>query len=353
MKPLPDDAPILVIQTAFPGDVILTLPLIQSIKKAFPRAQTDVVVTHLASGLLAHHPAIHDVLVYDKHGEDSGVGGFRRMVGLIRSRHYRMVFVPHRSLRSALLARMGSIPARIGFDKSAGNRFFTRVIHYDPAVHETVRNLSLLDSYIPPEKREQSPVLYPDEKDRQFIGDLLVGKGAAAGQNLIGIAPGSVWPTKRWPESYFIGLIRSLDDTRNTFVLIGGKEDAGLCERIRRGSESRYVVSTAGGCTFLQSAELIRRCKILISNDSAPMHLATAMGTPVIAIFGPTIPGFGFGPLNERDVVVEMDGMSCRPCAIHGGKRCPIRTFDCMKQLLPDRVSSEVRKVLGNVKNER
>ncbi len=348
VKQLPDDARILVIQTAFPGDVILTLPLIQSIKKAFPNAQTDVVVTLLASGVLAHHPAIHEVHIYDKHGDDAGVGGFGRLVHVVKSRGYHLAFIPHRSVRSALIARLASIPARIGFDKSAGRIFFTDVVRYDPTVHETVRNLSLLDGFLAADRRDTVPALYPDETDRQRVGELLKLKGISTDRTLIGLAPGSVWPTKRWPEEYFTELINLLGDGGNPCVLVGGKDDAGLCDRIRQGSGSRHVVTMAGECTWLQSAALIQRCTVLISNDSAPMHLATAMRTPVVAIFGPTVPEFGFGPLNKNDVVVGIDDLSCRPCTIHGGRRCPIRTFACMKQIIPDRVASEVRKILSS-----
>jgi heptosyltransferase-2 len=344
---LPEGARVLLIQTAFPGDVILTLPLVQSLKRVYPATPVDVLVTPLASELLAHHPAIHEVLIYDKRGKDSGIPGFLRMVRLLRLQCYSVAFVPHRSFRSAMLARMAQIPVRIGFDKSAGRRLFTDIVHYDPSLHETGRNLSLLKNFIPPEERERFPALYPDEGDRRYVDDLLQQNGVVPGTTLIGIAPGSVWPTKRWPEAYFIDLIKLLADKTDMFVLIGGKGDIDLCGKIKNESRSPRVVSTAGECTFLQSAEVIRRCRLMVSNDSAPMHIGTAMGTPVVALFGPTVPDFGFGPLREVDTVIEVEDLSCRPCTIHGGKRCPIRTFDCMLKLSPERVVQTVRSVIG------
>ena len=125
-------------------------------------------------------------------------------------------------------------------------------------------------------------------------------------------------------------------------VLIGGREDEALCNRIAVESKAVEVYVTAGKFTLLQSAELLRRCKVLVSNDSAPMHLAVAMRTPVIALFGATVPSFGFAPYGEKDIVVQTEGLPCRPCSIHGGDKCPIGTFDCMVRISAEMVFEKV-----------
>ena len=105
-----------------------------------------------------------------------------------------------------------------------------------------------------------------------------------------------------------------------------------------------------GELTLLQSGELIRRCRVLIANDSAPMHMAVAVRTPVVAIFGATVPEFGFTPLGEHDVVVQTLGLECRPCAIHGGTSCPIKTFVCMKDIQVADVLDRVNDILAKSK---
>ena len=105
------------------------------------------------------------------------------------------------------------------------------------------------------------------------------------------------------------------------------------------------MFSAAGKLSLLESADLIGRCAVLVTNDSAPLHLGMAMRTPVIALFGPTVPRFGFGPRGKHDEVVEQHGLACRPCSIHGGKSCPIGTFDCMRRITPEIVLNRVQNL--------
>jgi heptosyltransferase-2 len=152
---------------------------------------------------------------------------------------------------------------------------------------------------------------------------------------LIAIAPGTAWNTKRWPREHFARLAQMLSDAGDRVVLIGGPEDAPLCREIAGAAGRAGVVDASGAFSVLGSAELIRRSALLVCNDSAPLHLAGAVGTPVLAIFGATTPAFGFGPIGPRDRVLETEGLACRPCSIHGGDRCPIGTFECMVRITP------------------
>ncbi len=347
MKQLPEDSSVLVIQTAFPGDVILTLPLIQSIKNAHPKSVIDLVVTPLASGVVKNHPAVHETIVYDKRGRDAGITGFGRLVRILRSHRYTIAFVPHRSMRSALLVWVSGIPARIGFGRSAGRVFFSSVVKYQPDAHEVDRNLMLINEYVSQSLHIRQPALYPDDEDRGMVDDFLHRNAVPGDAELIGIAPGSVWATKRWPEEHFVSLLKELESRGSACVLIGGREDMELCRRIAGAVKSTRVCSSAGELSFLQSAELIRRCWVLVTNDSAPMHLATAVGTRVVALFGPTVPRFGFGPLGARDIVLGLENLRCRPCSIHGGNKCPIGTFECMIGLRPEVVMSGIKKVVA------
>ncbi|HEY6951328.1 MAG TPA: lipopolysaccharide heptosyltransferase II [Bacteroidota bacterium] len=335
---------ILVIQTAFLGDVILTLPLIQVLKKEFQEADIDVVATPQGSGLLANHPSIRQVLQYDKRGEDKGVRGFFRLSRLIKSGGYDLALLPHRSIRSALLALLAHIPVRIGFDKSAAQWMYSNVVGYKIDTHEIERNLSLLEPLSVRIPGRELPTLHPGISDRAAVDRFLDENGIDQKRPLIAIAPGTVWNTKRWLKERFAEVARTLAEEGCGVVLVGGNADRSLCLDIKSLAKNNNVLNSAGDLTLLQSAELIRRSRLIVSNDSAPMHMGVAVHTPVIAIFGATVPAFGFAPYGSDDVVVETLGLTCRPCSIHGGAKCPIKTFDCMMNIEASRVLSIVRQ---------
>jgi heptosyltransferase-2 len=173
------------------------------------------------------------------------------------------------------------------------------------------------------------------------VDELLRVAGVAPDEPLIALAPGSVWATKRWP--YYPELARLLADA-GRIVLVGGAEDGPLAAEVRAAVPA--AVDATGALPLLASAELIGRCGVMVTNDSAPLHLASAMGTPTVAIFGPTVPEFGFGPLAPARVVVGHDSLTCRPCDRHGPRRCPLGHFRCMRELTPEAVAGETRRLL-------
>jgi heptosyltransferase II len=173
------------------------------------------------------------------------------------------------------------------------------------------------------------------------VDDLLRRDAGAPGERLIALAPGSVWATKRWP--YYRELAQLLaDDAR--IVVVGGPDDAALAAEIRGAVPN--AVDATGALPLLGSAELIARSAVIVTNDSSPLHLASAMGTPTVAIFGPTVPDFGFGPLAPSSVVVGHESLSCRPCHRHGPRRCPLTHFRCMRELTADLVAERVRTLI-------
>jgi heptosyltransferase-2 len=345
---LPDPGRILVVQTAFPGDVVLTLPLVQALRKAFPGSEVDLAATPKASQLLTNHPQIGEVIVFDKRSRDSGLGGLLRTAGKIRRKAYGTAIVPHRSLRSAALVLLSRIPTRIGFTTSALSTFLTHRVPYEASAHEVDRNLSLLGPLgVVTHAPVEYPWLYPSSEDKRKVTSFLENAHLNPTGAFVAVAPGTVWNTKRWPEEHFASLLDLLTGAGYRVVLVGGPEDEQLCNRIAQKNPQGMVVSSAGGFTFLQSAELIGRARLLVSNDSAPVHIASAMHTPVVAIFGATVPGFGFAPYGAAHRIVERSGLACRPCSIHGGKKCPISTFECMLTIPPQEVLASVLGLAG------
>ncbi len=337
---------ILIVQTAFIGDVVLTLPLAQTAKAFFGGAIVDFLTIPTSRDIVATHPDINHTWIYDKRGSDKGIRNYLSLAGKLRKAKYDLVLVPHRSIRSAGLVWLSGAPQRIGFHRSAGRMLFTDVVPYPYGIHESLRNLHLLKPFGFQPEKAPLPKLGLTEEDRQIVDEFL--GDATARNEMIALAPGSVWATKRWLPEYFAQLSDELHQLGFRTVLIGGPGDREVGETVCHLANNKPL-NAIGKLPLRASAELIRRCKLLISNDSAPMHLAVAVGTSVVAIFGPTVREFGFYPIGEYDAVAEIEGLACRPCGRHGHQQCPIGTFDCMVKLTPYRVLSLAIQTLENV----
>jgi len=324
----------LVIQTSFLGDMVLTTPLLSHLAAS---SAVDVVSTPAASVLLENHPAVREVIVYDKRGRDRGAAGALRLAMRLRERHYDAAYLAQGSIRSGAIAFMARIPERIGFGTSAGRWFYTSRVGPIENTHHAARLLALgmRDPLRVVHTAEIRPRLYPGERERVAVDDVL-GTNVMSDEPLIVMAPGSVWATKRWP--YFPALATALRDS-GRIVVVGTEADRPLALEIVAATKGQAIDAT-GRLSLLASAELIGRSALLVTNDSAPLHLASAMNTPTVAVFGPTVPEFGFGPLAERSAVAGHELLSCRPCDRHGPQRCPLGHWRCMREITPDGVAS-------------
>jgi heptosyltransferase-2 len=329
---------IAIVQTAFIGDVVLATPLAEAVKRALPEAEVTFVVIPATANLVEHHPHVDRVLVFDKRGSERGIAGLRSLVRKLKG--LDIALIPHRSFRSAVAVFWAGVPIRVGFDNSAGAFLFTHTVPYQ-RLHEVERNLSLL-SPLGVRTERLAPRIYPDEEDRRVVSSFLQEQPRSP---VVALAPGSIWPTKRWPLQYYRDLTRLLVHRLGTTpVLVGSSEDRALCDEIAAGVDGQ-ALNAAGRLTLRQSAELLRRCHVVVTNDSAPAHLSSAMGTPVVALFGPTIPEFGFAPYGEGHRIFER-ALPCRPCGWHGGKHCPTGTFECLRSISPAEVLAAVEEIL-------
>ena len=327
----------LVIQTAFPGDLILTTPLI---RRAAERLKTpvDVVVIPASAPVLANNPHVRDVIIFDKKGKDRGVAGMWRMVRLIRARGYEVSYHAQASTRSALLAFLSRIPRRIGLRAAPGAFLYTHAVAARGEPHQVERLLHLADGA--PERRE--PEVFPGPAEKAQVKALLQDAGITG--DFVVLAPGAQWATKRWP--YFPELARALAQ-EVPLAVVGGAGDRADARAIRNALGAGVPMADGVGVlSLLGSAELIRRARLLVSNDSAPVHLASAMGTPTVEIYGPTAPIFGFAARAPWSRVVEPDPLPCRPCHKHGPAVCPLVHHKCMRDTPIGRVLAEVRAVL-------
>jgi heptosyltransferase-2 len=328
-----------VIQTSFLGDTILTTPLLAQLAH---RGPVDVVTTPAAASVLTGHPAVRQVIVYDKRGTHAGLFGFTTMTSRLKAAGYDSAYLAQGSLRSALLVYAARIPERIGFATSSGSWLYTTKVAYRDDLHHAARLLLLSrPNGREPTDEEMRPSLAPGAAERSVVDEQLRAHGVAPAERLIALAPGSVWATKRWP--YYTELARALaPDAR--IVVVGGAGDRVLAAEIVSAVPS--AVDTTGTLPLLASADLIGRCAVLVTNDSAPLHLASAMGTPTVAIFGPTVPEFGFGPLAPAKVVLGHEALACRPCHRHGPRRCPLTHFRCMRELSAELVAEQTRRLI-------
>ncbi len=325
---------ILIIQTAFLGDVILCTPLIKALRELFPNSFISFLLIPETEKILENNPHLNEILVYDKR-KKKGLKNFLQILSRIRERRFDLAVIPHRSLRSALLACFSKIPQRIGFDKSTGSFLFTHKIVYPLNVHEVDRNLSLLSSFNA-HLGGTSPELFPSSQDFSYAHKLLRDSDIREEDKIVGVAPGSVWATKRWLPERFAEVSDLLLEKEAKVVFLGAEDDRKLCEKIADLMKAKPTI-LAGRTDILQSAALISFCQVILSNDSAPVHIASAMKRPVVAIFGSTTPKFGFAPYGV-DYHILQKKMDCRPCGIHGRGKCPQKHFRCMKDITTEEV---------------
>lgn len=332
----------LVIQTSFLGDVILTTPLIAELAS---RGPVDALVTPEGAAILANNPDLRTVFRYDKRNSYGSALGLWQTIRTIRaSRPYEKVYLAQGSFRSGLLAMMTGARERIGFASSTGRMLYTTELSYRPELHHAARlwSLAMADTDASPIPHQIRPRLYPSDDDRRLV-DAFLRRGREPDAPFVALAPGSAWGTKRWP--YYVQLARALADDFHVAV-VGSRADTAVANEIVAAIGEDRVVNTVGSLSLLASAELIGRAQAIVTNDSAPLHLASAMGTPTLAIFGPTVPEFGFGPLAERRVVAGHEDLGCRPCHRHGPQRCPLGHWRCMRELTVDHIMALLPGVL-------
>jgi heptosyltransferase-2 len=326
--------PVLVIQTAFLGDVVLTTPLLARLAARF--GPVDVVTTPAAAELIETHPAVRRVIRYDKRGADRGIGGFRRLAERLADARYAAAFLPHRSWRSAALAFAAHIPERTGFADSPAALLYTQRVSRSRSGHESDRLLALAGDRRIAARRPTVSLALTDA-DRAAASAWLAERRITA--PFVAVAPGSIWGTKRWP-----GYAELVSRLERPVVVLGSTADGDLAAEVAGAAPGR-AHSAAGGLSLRESAAIIERASLLVTNDSAPLHLATGVGTPVVAVFGPTTPSQGFGPLGSASRVVQEAGLWCRPCSPHGPATCPLGHHACMQSIAVDRVLSAVASV--------
>lgn len=330
---------ILIIQTAFIGDCILILPAIQLFKAKFPEIKIDVLTTHVSAEIFINSPSVNSVIIYDKRNKEKGIAGIFRLASKLRLQNYDKLFSFHKSFRTGLLVLLSGIKETVGYKTSSLSFLYKDKVEYLKKEHETIRTTFLLIGEKTNIKEIPPPEIKLNGNSKEKIDVLLNDL-----QNLIAIAPGSVWATKRYPVEYYIQVAEELIKDGYTVILIGGKNDIELCNLISE--QNNRIINTCGKFSIVESVYLISKCKLLITNDSAPTHFGMAALTKTLTIYCSTVPEFGFYPYSENSRYIGLSDINCKPCGIHGFNKCPKGHFECGKKLQPKKIIDKVIEML-------
>ena len=304
---------IVVVQTAFLGDVVPTTPLSRALRRCRRGARIAALVTPEAAPLIEEDPHLDRVLTYDKKGGES----LRSAVCTLRDQRPDVLGAPHRSQRSALLALCSGARKRFGFAAAGFRWAYNRRVPRPIGEHEVDRIQALLPVLgCPPAASDRQLHVGSTTREREQVSEVLARAGVADGDRILGLCPGSVWATKRWlPQG---------------FAAVG----------------KHFAAMDAAGVTPLKAlAAWMDRLALLVSNDSAPLHVAAARNTPTVALFGATTQDLGFGPFQAAFRVVEVP-LECRPCGLHGGNVCSRGHFRCMGDISAESVLGACRDLL-------
>lgn len=348
---------ILIIQTAFLGDVALTLYLVEAIKQIFPKSEIYFITTPNAAPIVRLSNSIEEVIEFDKRNAHKGRKGINQIANKINSINIDCLIAPHRSYRTSLLANKINSSVKIGYDiNSSSGLVYNYRVQYHPSLYEIDRLFSLLEPFDLKfsnfKKEDINPNLIFLDDDITSLQLILIendirfeinNSNYNKQKSIIAIAPGSVWQTKRWKIESFIKLINILQNNHYEPVLIGGKEDLSICEEIQKSTNCKSI---AGKTNLRQSILFLKYAQLTITNDSAPTHFSDLVGTPVATIFGPTSPIFGFAPFRANDIIIENELLQCRPCEIHGSNQCPLSTHECMTSITPEFVFEKICPIL-------
>jgi len=356
---------ILIIKLISVGDVLFTTPAVRALRLGFPKAHLAYLVGSWSKGVIEDNPNLNEIIVYDapRHSPDRWRAWLDSLSCLreLRRKRFDLAVIFHRTSFAGLLALLAGIPNRIGFDYHGQGRFLTRKVAYESGKHEVDRYLDVIRSL------RLSPAglwteMQVGRKEQNYAFELLRACGLKPGEKLVTILlgggknPGTFMPTKRWPADRFARLI---DEMVRRFqvkvLLVGGSGDEEVVKNVVSQMKSQ-AVNLVGKTTFKQLAAVLQRCQLFIGGDSGPLHIAAAVGTPTLGIFGPSDPRL-VAPRGEKHLAV-WKRVSCSPCywpdtvaAGHDFSRCSRNTLECMTAIHVEDVLAAVGLQLDGTNN--
>lgn len=335
----------LVVQTAFLGDVILSIPTLQRIKKLFPEDRLVLVCKKGLGDFLLADKIVDQVVEIEKSNGLSYV----KALNIISEQSIRNIFCIHRSIRSLMFVSKIKADLKIGFDSFMAFWIFDKRVKFISSNPEVIRQIKILEPVDPDLKNEiinkdysnlNSSILPSIPDFFSFPKPLLKRETAKK----IALFPGSVWATKRWTESGYRDLCTLINNYGYEVDLLGGPDETELCLKIA--ADLKFVNVLAGKFSIAETIQEIKKYDLVVSNDSAPTHMASYQNVSVVTIFGPTVPAQGFRPWSNQAKIVENTDLKCRPCGRHGHRQCPLGHHNCMKQISAQQVMDSIKNLL-------
>jgi heptosyltransferase-2 len=314
---------VVVLQTAFLGDILLTTPLLVALRDTFPGARRELITTLAGRDALDGLPLADALHVLDKRGAHRTLSSTRTFAKSIAEGGIDILLVPHRSARSAVLTHALRARSTATWTTAAARVFAHHVVPYPWALHEADRNLQLLRPWtgvIP--RKETISVSLANEVATQHAFDML----RSVRRPFVVLATESVWSTKQIPESLAYQIAQRMYASGVDVVRVGSKVPVDPTAHVG-------VHDLRGHTTIQEAAAVVSQAACVVTVDSASLHMASLQGVPVIGIFGPTVPEFGFGPWGNSSAVIQQSNLECRPCSVHGQHQCPLRHHRCMEAL--------------------
>lgn len=336
------DKKILIIRLSSIGDILLATPFIRQARFTFPNARIDFLVKEKFKEVVEHNPHLDKIYSIK---DDSGVAEAKKMRQIVKENDYTFIYDLHNNYRSNIITAGSGAELR-KINKHVVKRFL--LVRFKSKKGRKIP--SAAERYLATGRKEniaddfRGPEIYWRDFTEIKIKEDLEKHGFDTAEKFICLAPGAAHPTKQWPLEYFEELIKkSKDFYSGKFVIIGGPQDKETGEKL---GKIENVFDFSGKLSLLESAALIRKAIMLISNDSGMMHMATAVKIPVIAIFGSTVKELGFFPYRSEHIVIENTELNCRPCSHIGKDHCPKKHFKCMKEILPEMIVPQIKKFL-------
>lgn len=336
---------ILLVQTAFFGDVIIATPVIKALHEIHPGAEISVMATRAACQLLEHDSLIARMIPFDKRGAHRGIAGLRAMAAELSQYKFDRVYSLHSSYRTSILLALSGIPLRIGFKGARLPFLYHRLKKITDSRHAVLRKLAILDGEGSYDREAIGLRLFAPPEEKVSADVLAVAKND---QRRVLLFPGSEWKTKMWHWQEYRKVASHYLNAGWRVVVVGGKNERAVADAVSSGLSG--IVNLAGKTTLAEVLFLVKNANLVVCNDSMALHAAGGFGTPVVTVFCATSPSFGFGPWMTPARVVEHETLPCKPCRRHGGRECPLGTEECMRGVPAARVINAAEELLQDMR---
>ena len=321
---------ILIIRLSSLGDILLTTPLVRSLKNQYKSIETDFLLRKEYEDVYKYNPHISNLFLFENQNSN-------KIIQQLHTRNYDLIIDLQNNFRSRRVIRKLRKPSL---------KFHKRTLEKFLLVNFKINRMKELPQ-IPVRYSEVIPGFALDEKGLEIFLPENIPPKINKNENYIGLCPGSKHFTKKYPVNYFIELGNSLSREGFKIALLGGKDDKELCTQISNAIKDSIDLSNDN--LLLHTAAEIKNCKAAVCNDSGLLHLACAVNVPVIMLMGSTVREFGFTPYRNKNLILENNSLSCRPCSHIGRNNCPKKHFKCLLELRPNYVLENIKKFTSSL----